>query len=258
MECLVCWMLHIYINLIGVKKLVWEVVLQIVFVLHDVSLTWGCGRALCFRGSNRALPAGTWTWACGPRRCRRWCGAASPRRCGARCGSCWQGVTTTTTWWRSTGSSSLRYRGFFQFFSPISERAGIQRLQACSCLRVPWCTWIYQRDCDSILQQKPYRAAGGITLLSFYSPVSPSWVLSLWKINILLIAFIMDRLIFFACLTFLNGSRILLCCLSVYAKNPTLVEIAAFFGRKKTEQCGCFCIGQQFCDFSSWMLTPVR
>lgn len=36
-----------------------------------------------------------------------------------------------------------------------------------------------------------------------------------------------------------------------YAKNPTLVEIAAFFGTKKTEQCGCFCIGQQFCDFSS-------
>lgn len=64
------------------------------------------------------LCAGTWTWACGPRRSRRWCAAASPRRCGARCGSCWQGVTTTTTWWRSTGSSSQRYRAFFQLYPP--------------------------------------------------------------------------------------------------------------------------------------------
>lgn len=69
--------------------------------------------------SNGALPAaGTWTWACGPRRCRRWCGAESPRRCGGRCGSCWQGVTTTTTSWRSTGSSSQRYHGFSQLFAP--------------------------------------------------------------------------------------------------------------------------------------------
>lgn len=123
--------------------------------------------------------AGTWTWACGPRRCRRWCVAASPRRCGARCGSCWQGVTTTTTSWRSTGSSSQRYPAFFRLSSPFVkewEYSGFKLL--------PEGPWVYlnvsRSGCDSILQQKPWqRAAGGTTLLSFYSPVSLSQALSL-------------------------------------------------------------------------------